>query len=80
MSRNQKQSATAVPTWLAKLAGQPDDRVSVAQTAAALNVHQMTARSWIKNGRVQTVKVGARVFITRESLEKFLGQESAVSA
>lgn len=35
-------------------------------------ISEWTIRSWIRVGKLQVVKAGARVLIPRESLEKFL--------
>jgi hypothetical protein len=37
----------------------------------------MTVRLWMQNGHVESTRVGLRVYIKRESLENFLGDEGA---
>ena len=64
-------TATAVPDWLARLTGTPDDRIAIKPVAAACGVHEMTVRTWAKAGKIDVVKVGLRVYVTRESLERF---------
>ena len=77
MRTAQKPSITAVPDWLAKLAGTPDDRIAIKTLAAACGVHDMTVRNWAKAGKLETTKLGARVFITRQSVERLLKSEPA---
>jgi excisionase family DNA binding protein len=69
------------PTWLNEtIAAARGDHVSVVELAAALNLHPWTVRRYVREGRLETVKVGARHRITRNALERFLGADVAASA
>jgi excisionase family DNA binding protein len=69
------------PSWLTEtIAAARGDHVSVAELAAALDLHPWTVRRYVREGRLETVKVGARHRITRKALERFLGANVAASA
>jgi excisionase family DNA binding protein len=45
--------------------------LTVNQVAKMLNVHEVTIRRHIKQGRLRAIKVGRQVRISREDLEEF---------
>lgn len=49
--------------------------VRVRQVADHLGVHEVTVRQWIKQGKLDVLRIGRHVFITRESLAKLMGIE-----
>jgi excisionase family DNA binding protein len=69
------------PSWLAEtVAAVRGDRVSVVELATALDVHPWTVRRWIREGRLEAVKVGNLRRITRKAVERFLADGVSASA
>lgn len=48
------------------------DLLTIEETARMLHVHQTTVRRHISQGRLRAVKVGKRVRVRREELERFI--------
>jgi excisionase family DNA binding protein len=69
------------PSWLIEtVAAVRGDRVSVVELATALDVHPWTVRRWIREGRLEAVKVGNQRRITRKAVERFLAAGVSASA
>lgn len=60
-----------------------DERLTVVQVAQRCGVHEMTVRNWMNPCRgvrglvLATLRIGGRVFVTEDSLAKFLGDLNA---
>jgi hypothetical protein len=78
--KKHKRSTLAAPDWLLGLTGNPADRVSLQTFAEANGVHEQTARNWVRSGRLETVRMGGRIYVTRESAAKFLSPEVAAAS
>jgi excisionase family DNA binding protein len=75
------QANATPPPWLTEtVAAVRGDRVSVVELATALNVHPWTVRRWIRDGRIEAVKVGSQKRITRKAVERFLAAGISASA
>jgi excisionase family DNA binding protein len=44
---------------------------TVQQVAVALNIHQLTIRRYIKEGKLKAVRAGGNIRISRENLHEF---------
>lgn len=58
------------------------DRFSIKQVAEQLNVHPATVGRWVKppgvKGRIlSTIRIGARIFILKDDLDKFCASNLA---
>lgn len=49
-------------------------RVTVPNAAAILNKHPYTLREWINNGKIQTLPIGSRHWITVEEIHRKLDE------
>ena len=69
------------PSWLAEtVSAARGDRVSVVELATALGVHPWTVRRWIRDGRIEAIKIGGQRHITRKAVERFLAAGISASA
>ena len=48
------------------------ENLSVSEVAQELNVSIFTIRSWLRQNRLQYLKLGKRVLIRREDLDRFV--------
>jgi excisionase family DNA binding protein len=72
---------TSPPTWLTEtIEAVRGDNVSITEFAAAMNLHPWTVRRYVRDGKLEAVKVGRQRRITRNAVEKFLGASVAASA
>jgi excisionase family DNA binding protein len=52
---------------------------SVAETAGAIGISQRTLWSRIKNGEIRVFKIGTRVLIAADELQRFIQTRTAVA-
>jgi excisionase family DNA binding protein len=45
---------------------------TIPETASALKVTPQTVRTWIKNGRIKSQRIGRPILITENNLKEFL--------
>ena len=46
----------------------------VPEVAEALQVTPQTIRTWLKNGRMKSIRIGRPIYITEKSLKEFLAE------
>jgi excisionase family DNA binding protein len=64
--------ATATPTLTAKTTAEPRELFTTGQAARAFSVSIQTIKNWAAAGHIQTVRLGGRVMIHRDSLLDYL--------
>jgi excisionase family DNA binding protein len=45
---------------------------TIQETAEALKVTPQTIRTWIKQGRLKSIRIGKPIFVTEQDLKEFL--------
>jgi len=45
---------------------------TIQETAEALKVTPQTIRTWIKQGRLKSLRIGKPIFVTEQNLKEFL--------
>jgi len=53
-----------------------DELLTVKQVAELLQLHEMTIRRYIKNGKLEAVRIGRNVRVPRRAVEAFLHAEN----
>ena len=48
------------------------DPISLAEAADFAGVSQMTMRRWVRNGKLEHIRVGSKLFVRRADLQKAL--------
>jgi excisionase family DNA binding protein len=72
---------TTAPAWLSEMIDAArGEAVTIPELANALNVHEWTVRRYIRDGRLEAVKVGGRRRVARKALERFLSANAAAKA
>jgi excisionase family DNA binding protein len=62
------------PDWLLTTVSETQGkRATIRQVADAIGVHPTTVRRLIDDGKLEVTQVGRRRFISRASIERFLG-------
>jgi excisionase family DNA binding protein len=51
---------------------------SVKQAAELLGISHWTVRAYIRDGKLQTVRLGRRVLLTEEELERLVAENSGI--
>lgn len=74
-------TAKVPPSWLSEMVeAARGEAVTIPVLAKALNLHEWTVRRYVRDGRIESVKVGGQQRVTRKALERFLSVDIAASA
>jgi len=74
---NMSKATQTAPEWLlTTVKAHQGERATIRQVADAIQVHPTTVRRLIGDGKLEEVRVGNRRFVSRASIERFLGAEA----